>query len=753
MANAQPTATYDSAVFHTSIGAAMAAANGQPNGSEQTITASCSADPGCNDYFDIALGVGNTLFASLCAPGTSTFDTGLAVWRLTDLAQTGVLASNDDTCGVNAELSFVAPASGVYRLRIGGYEGAAGTYTLRYSAPTGSSIAPFVDDPLTVGVPVQAIHIQELRDRINALRVSTPPLAAFDFTDPVLTARSTVVQAVHLLELRTALNDVFALTTSPPPAYTPLAAGTTIRAVHIQEIRNAYLTAFQSAPCYILTRTHTGSGADPTASPANSAGCSTGQYHAGAVVQVTASPASGWQVQSWSGTNNDGSTATTNAVTMPGSARTVSVTYAATSLDSDGDRLSDAVETNTGVFVSSTNTGTNPDNPDTDGDGIKDGDEVLGTLAGLDLPGMGTSPVRKDILLEYDWFTDNLDACAAHSHRPSVAALARVTAMFEAKGIRAIHDYGQGGAFTGGNVIADANGVIDGGVSNAEFQAHKNSNFAANRHGYFHYVLNPHRYGTTSGSSGQAELPGDDLIVSLQCFLSDQNVANTIVHELGHNLLLRHGGNENDNYKPNYNSVMNYRYQFPGVDDGGCNVNGNGILDYSTGSRLTLNENSLNEFNGVCGAGSPVNWNGGDLSTSVAFNTRNYGSTNCGGSCGGLDASVGDFNDWGNLVYTGLTDADGALTVKEVISCMDVAAQPPPIPPVARLGPEPARTATTGVRSAVARGIGDARQPQGGDSTLASRTRQSHVASGSPPRLWRLAITAVRRIDVFLRSP
>ena len=617
------------------------------------------------------------------------------------------------------------------------------------------STAPFTDDPLTAGVPVRAIHIQELRDRINALRVATPPLTAFSFTDPVLTPGSTVVQAVHLLELRTALNDVFGLRASSPPAYTPLAAGTTIQAVHIQEIRNAYLTAFQSPPCYALTRTHTGSGADPAASPANSAGCSTGRYVAGAVVQLTASPASGWQVQSWSGTNNDGSTAATNAVTMPASARTVSVTYVATAVDSDGDRLSNAVETNTGVFVSATDTGTNPNNPDTDGDGIRDGDEVLGTLAGLDLPGLGTSPVRRDILLEYDWFDDNLDACAAHSHRPSATALARVTAMFEAKGIKAIHDYGQGGLFTGGNLIADADGVIVGGVNEAEFQARKNANFAANRHGYFHYVLNPHRYNTNSGSSGQAELPGDDLIVSLQCFLSDQNVANTIVHELGHNLLLRHGGNENDNYKPNYNSVMNYRYQFPGVDGSDCNVNGNGILDYSTGSRITLNENSLNEFNGVCGPGSPVNWNGGDLSTSVAFITRNYGSNNCGGQagCTVLDASVGDFNDWGNLVYTGLTDADGALAEKEVISCLEVDAQPPPIPPVARLGPEPPRTATASVRSAAARGIGDARQPNGDDTAPASQTRQPRAASESAASLSALATTAVRRIDVFLRSP
>ena len=71
-------------------------------------------------------------------------------------------------------------------------------------------------------------------------------------------------------------------------------------------------------------------------------------------------------------------------------------------------------------------------------------------------------------------------------------------------------------------------------------------------------------YGTNSNSSGQAELPGDDLIVSLQCFGSTSNVANTIMHELGHNLGLHHGGNVDANYKPNYNSVMNYRFQFPG---------------------------------------------------------------------------------------------------------------------------------------------------------------------------------------------
>ena len=44
--------------------------------------------------------------------------------------------------------------------------------------------------------------------------------------------------------------------------------------------------------------------------------------------------------------------------------------------DSDNDGLFDSVETDTGVFVSEEDTGTDPDNPDTDEDGWKDGAEV-----------------------------------------------------------------------------------------------------------------------------------------------------------------------------------------------------------------------------------------------------------------------------------------------------------------------------------------------------------------------------------------
>lgn len=383
----------------------------------------------------------------------------------------------------------------------------------------------------------------------------------------------------------------------------------------------------------------------------------------------------------------------------------LTVSCTASSADTDGDRLPDCYETNTGLFVSTTNTGTDPNNPDTDGDNIGDGDETLGTLSGLNLPLLGTNPLRRDILLEYDWFNDNLDpgTCGAHSHQPTAAMIARLTASFTSApvnnpdgstGINVINDYGQGGNFTGGNLINDADGVIAGGVDDAEFASHKSANFAANRNGYFHYVLLPHRYNTTSNSSGQAEIGGDDLIVSLQCYSSTTNTANTIMHELGHNLNLLHGGFENLNYKPNYNSVMNYLYQFPGIDNNcssegrdpisGARLFGDGVLSFSVGTRPALNENSLNEPQGVCGnpPGPGVDWNSDGDATDIGL------AFNINPDWGAALTTLQDYNDWANISFSGIGDADGSsnlvarrfaafsrLAQKEIVSCDNT---PPP---------------------------------------------------------------------------
>jgi len=83
-------------------------------------------------------------------------------------------------------------------------------------------------------------------------------------------------------------------------------------------------------PCYALTRSYIGNGSQPNATPSQSTGCANpGTYVAGELVSLEAVPAGGYTVASWSGTNNDVSTALTNAITMPAADHNVTVTYVA----------------------------------------------------------------------------------------------------------------------------------------------------------------------------------------------------------------------------------------------------------------------------------------------------------------------------------------------------------------------------------------------------------------------------------------
>jgi hypothetical protein len=85
--------------------------------------------------------------------------------------------------------------------------------------------------------------------------------------------------------------------------------------------------------CYPLTLSIVGNGADLVATPINSSlpphtiTCSTGNYVAGEVVSLEADPDDNWFVSSWSGSDDDTSSAETNQVTMPASAHAASVVY------------------------------------------------------------------------------------------------------------------------------------------------------------------------------------------------------------------------------------------------------------------------------------------------------------------------------------------------------------------------------------------------------------------------------------------
>ena len=116
--------------------------------------------------------------------------------------------------------------------------------TLLFVVGNGVDVWPavFTDPSLTAGTtPVRAVHIRELRTRINAVRVARG-LGNFSFTDPTLKVRETTAKGVHVMELRMALDTAYADAGLTPPTYTDpsISLGATIiKAVHILELRAA----------------------------------------------------------------------------------------------------------------------------------------------------------------------------------------------------------------------------------------------------------------------------------------------------------------------------------------------------------------------------------------------------------------------------------------------------------------------------------------------------------------------------------
>jgi hypothetical protein len=171
------------------------------------------------------------------------------------------------------------------------------------------------------------------------------------------------------------------------------------------------------------------------------------------------------------------------------------------------------------------------------------------------------------------------------------------------------------------------------------FDLKSGGSFDPKKSSFYHYLVFAHDntcYGTGSpgcgdsscaptgdtqpkpNTTGIAEIYGNDMIVSLgltQAVSTDhdtvvRNEAGTIMHELGHNMGLHHGGSvgpPNPPPKPNYLSAMNYMYQLPGIpvtDTPGSVIQTGTRIDFSHQSLTTvLNESSLSEPVGIGGAG------------------------------------------------------------------------------------------------------------------------------------------------------
>lgn len=354
---------------------------------------------------------------------------------------------------------------------------------------------------------------------------------------------------------------------------------------------------------------------------------------------------------------------------------------------------------------------------DDDGDGIPDSAEVPGgTFAGLDLYSMGARVGQKDLFIEVDRMQS-----ADPWLNPNKKSLAMVKAAFAAKNINVVFDVGDAfsPAFSaedfnlgqGSNIVPyepcatlDQTTCIQNSTSRRSLYDWKDESMDIRRRPIFHYVLfgNSQKVDGVADSSGRAEIIGNDILITMGNWplpgdlVSNSNRiinfhAGTIMHELGHNLGLRHGGKEDLNYKPNYWSVMNYLYQLNGLDPdprsvtayerwkytnygtpgrcflvaSACGTPSNFVINYSEGSGGNLDENSLSESENIgygSNLGAFADWNIDGSLTSTVF-VKDLNGDN-------INSILADYNDWANLIFpfARYQNGNAGIAMKQKIS-------------------------------------------------------------------------------------
>ena len=274
-------------------------------------------------------------------------------------------------------------------------------------------------------------------------------------------------------------------------------------------------------------------------------------------------------------------------------------------VDTDGDGLLDQDE----ALI-----GTDPQNPDTDGDGITDGHEVNG----VDLNGDGVTdlffpdanPRRRDIFVEVDCMVDRCTSPTQEEFKEevfnevkNVFANAPLTNYDGTQGVD-IHFY-----------IDETNIPLEDSISAEWFntagkeffgtqEERQHTNSAAilkskTEDFLFHYAFFVNKY---EGAGGAGEMPGNDLVIANTNTngLDAHDVQSSkLLHELGHNLGLDHGGGDGIKCKPNYLSGMNYTRTY-NIRYGFLNLRIlPRIFDYSHEALPTLNESALDETIGI----------------------------------------------------------------------------------------------------------------------------------------------------------
>lgn len=332
-------------------------------------------------------------------------------------------------------------------------------------------------------------------------------------------------------------------------------------------------------------------------------------------------------------------------------------------VDSDADGLCDLAEARIG---------TNPHAADTDGDGIRDKAEVYGADQ-IDLHYYGAHPRRKDLFVELDYYP---------GWRPAQAAITKQTEAFASAPVLN-HD---------GSTGVRYHGVIDSQITPADVVSPlpsledswqtvdriKAKYQTPGRSRYFYYALTvDHLY---EGYSGIARsITAHDYVVALAALATpggtEMEQAGVHMHEFGHALGLRHGGNENQNHKANYFSVMNYTYTITGIIRNNAHV-----LDFSRVKVGPISETNVNEIvafdpvfpttDAELSAYSvvlayPIAWQpfgrhfpSGRANANVDFNTNGTLQTasyafDLNGDGAALSTLAASQNDWEALVYGG----------------------------------------------------------------------------------------------------
>jgi hypothetical protein len=306
--------------------------------------------------------------------------------------------------------------------------------------------------------------------------------------------------------------------------------------------------------------------------------------------------------------------------------------------------------------------------------------------SGLILKNMGADPNVKDIFVEIDY--------RGH-HKPRSGVVEAVTTAFANSQVANVVGYPTGirlHVFVDENIGDPPTDPCTNGWT--EFNSLKNTWFGtasersnptllAAKRNTFHYALFIHTQCANPPASGTSEILGNDLMISLgypgwgtdpatgKTVGSVAQQEGTFMHELGHNLNLRHGGSSDINCKPNYLSVMNWAFQFPVYT---TNPN---FPDYSRWLWSSLNESNLTEPTGIgtsgyqtaigggippnplvkpfVPTGSPIDYNDNRASTDlhVVRNLNNFGysgtisESNCNSN---TFTTLFGYKDWGDLL-------------------------------------------------------------------------------------------------------